>query len=744
MRTVSWILSLKAIWMPDRYDPKLSIRPAGDRKPSERPAGQGSADDPLAELARIVSGRADPAGNPGRTETPGVRVPPASQPQPLPSEADLARDLESELLNELQASFSTIPEVVGRPATPEPPPQQPAPAPPEAAPVMQTDVSEQPPVTPPDAQQASPAVIFPPPTENSIDEEFGYRPPFGDEPHQSEQPPAGAPRAPQRQPGPPRFDQAETGSRISPPPSAPRRESLAARIARAAQGGNSADATSNRREQVDPPMSAAMPPVRSNNRRPADADSRPEGDGAPFRPTLTPNYAESEPVAPPVRAAATRWDPAPEADTQPPIDASRFAPLRRDGLQATGQEPSAEPDALAEELPYANVDETYFDEAYGNQYQETVPGYGDDELPAYTEEDMAALDPPRSRRGPLAIAVLLTVVVFAGAAVILFRGGTDEPPPIVTADTSPTKIAPDDAGASDSEGQAKLIYDRIDPAAEITDSQLVVPGGDAIANIPPIPEDSTNSDVSRVILEGGPGTGASGNGTGPPSSAAEISPDARSTVARSDGQTAAQIGPKRVRTVVVRPDGTIVSSEAVAADEGGTAVAGIPPASETPPAPAADENPLLAETFGVEAIDNPTPAVPAESSASVSVPDIRPPTPTSRPPASPAQPTIVTTPGESSGPIDLTPGTAPTGRGGGFLVQVSSQRSEQVALASFNELQRRYPSILGDREPDIQRADLGERGVYYRVRVGYPTREQAAQMCESLKSAGGDCLLATR
>lgn len=89
------------------------------------------------------------------------------------------------------------------------------------------------------------------------------------------------------------------------------------------------------------------------------------------------------------------------------------------------------------------------------------------------------------------------------------------------------------------------------------------------------------------------------------------------------------------------------------------------------------------------------------------------------------------------------PGTQ-QGLGGGFLVQVSSQRSQETALASFGELQRRYPGILGDRAPNIQRADLGQRGIYYRVRVGYPTREEAVRMCQDLKAAGGDCLLATR
>jgi hypothetical protein len=223
------------------------------------------------------------------------------------------------------------------------------------------------------------------------------------------------------------------------------------------------------------------------------------------------------------------------------------------------------------------------------------------------------------------------------------------------------------------------------------------------------------------------------------------------------GDEPESIGPKKVRTVVVRPDGTIVSS--AASDDGNApALPDIPPASETPPAPAAHENPLLAEDFGSEPASAPppppAPAPPAVQapSASASIPDIPAP-----PPAAPAAPrvqappppTVVATTGSSSGPLDMTPGggaprASTGGSGGGFLVQVSSQRSEETALSTFRELQRRYPGILGDRAPDIQRADLGERGVYFRVRVGYATRDGAVEMCESLKSAGGDCILATR
>jgi hypothetical protein len=118
-----------------------------------------------------------------------------------------------------------------------------------------------------------------------------------------------------------------------------------------------------------------------------------------------------------------------------------------------------------------------------------------------------------------------------------------------------------------------------------------------------------------------------------------------------------------------------------------------------------------------------------------------------RPAAIPSK-VVVAAVAPSGGWTDIEPTSSPqqlaTGTDGAVLVQVSSLRSEEVALATFRELQRLYPSILGDQRPDIQRADLGERGVYYRVRVGYPTRDQAVSMCEDLKAAGGDCLLAAR
>ncbi len=80
---------------------------------------------------------------------------------------------------------------------------------------------------------------------------------------------------------------------------------------------------------------------------------------------------------------------------------------------------------------------------------------------------------------------------------------------------------------------------------------------------------------------------------------------------------------------------------------------------------------------------------------------------------------------------------------GGYVVQVSWQRSEADALATFRSLQAKYPSQLGDREPIVLRADLGPpKGVYYRAIVGpFGTAGDAGQFCSDLQAAGGQCVV---
>lgn len=82
------------------------------------------------------------------------------------------------------------------------------------------------------------------------------------------------------------------------------------------------------------------------------------------------------------------------------------------------------------------------------------------------------------------------------------------------------------------------------------------------------------------------------------------------------------------------------------------------------------------------------------------------------------------------------------GSPGAYTVQVTSQRSEAEAQAAFRSLQAKFPAQLGNQLGNIRRADLGDKGVYYRVQVGpFASADQASELCSSLKSAGGQCVV---
>jgi len=85
---------------------------------------------------------------------------------------------------------------------------------------------------------------------------------------------------------------------------------------------------------------------------------------------------------------------------------------------------------------------------------------------------------------------------------------------------------------------------------------------------------------------------------------------------------------------------------------------------------------------------------------------------------------------------------SPAASAGGYVVQISSQRSEADAQASFRSLQSKFPKELGDREAIVRRADLGPKGVYYRAMVGpFGSAGDADQFCSGLKAAGGQCIV---
>mgnify|MGYP001189150271 CR=1 FL=1 len=80
---------------------------------------------------------------------------------------------------------------------------------------------------------------------------------------------------------------------------------------------------------------------------------------------------------------------------------------------------------------------------------------------------------------------------------------------------------------------------------------------------------------------------------------------------------------------------------------------------------------------------------------------------------------------------------------GRYVVQIASHRREVDALAEFDRLQSQHPNVVGDYQVLIKRADLGERGVYFRLRIGLvATKEEAVRLCAAIKAVGKpDCLI---
>lgn len=77
----------------------------------------------------------------------------------------------------------------------------------------------------------------------------------------------------------------------------------------------------------------------------------------------------------------------------------------------------------------------------------------------------------------------------------------------------------------------------------------------------------------------------------------------------------------------------------------------------------------------------------------------------------------------------------------GWLVQVNSQKSETAAWAAWGELKSKH-KLLSGREAVVQKAEIGEGKIVYRVRIrDLETQKEAKSLCASLKSSGLGCFV---
>jgi len=342
--------------------------------------------------------------------------------------------------------------------------------------------------------------------------------------------------------------------------------------------------------------------------------------------------------------------------------------------------------ALAGEEGYDHGDHSQRHPAYGRQHAEYADEYheeeyGHDDSHEYpTNHDDADDGAPghKRRRGSKVVIVVLGLTVFGSAAAVGYR--------------AIFKAAPS--------GPAPFIRADNSPTK-------VVPAAVADSNAKPangltgdgsreqlVRRDEEPVDVARSYRTA---TGDAGTpGSSPPVS----------TAYPAGGGAAPASDPRRVRTVPIRVDQGAASSDRAA--------------SRPVPAPQSQASPP----------PQPQAPVPPRQAAASPAPNYTP---------SPAPSRLA-----NAAPAALAPEAAPSRAieaGGGFVVQVSAQRSEAEAQAAFRALQTKYP-ILNGRDLFIRRKDLGERGIFFAAQVGpFGVKGDADQLCETLKAAGGACFV---
>lgn len=105
-----------------------------------------------------------------------------------------------------------------------------------------------------------------------------------------------------------------------------------------------------------------------------------------------------------------------------------------------------------------------------------------------------------------------------------------------------------------------------------------------------------------------------------------------------------------------------------------------------------------------------------------------------------AKPATTTTPANAVKPAPVAP--AGDALSGTHLVQVGAFRSQGEADGQWTKMQGKLGSFLDGKVKDVEVADLGAKGVYYRLRVGpFASADAAKTYCEGLKERGADCLI---
>jgi cell division protein FtsN len=385
--------------------------------------------------------------------------------------------------------------------------------------------------------------------------------------------------------------------------------------------------------------------------------------------------------------------PNPDPYQAPVGQQSHYDPQQPYGGQAYGDQNYTDPHYQGGNYPQGGYDQPAYDQA---AYGQAVPayltgdGHGAHDHDQGHEDDYEDTSSGYGRGGLFTVIAIVCLAAVGTAGAFAYRSVFSRPssPPVILADTNPVKVPP---AASENANRP----DRGDAGQ----GERMVSHEERPMNV----QGSTGG-IPRVIMP-----------TDNQSSQPSLPPNA-SALAPVSAPAAGPSEPRRVRTVVIKPE---------------------QPATD-PRVAINAATPVVARTVGPR--PQPAPTAPANSQEDPPLslaPDGAP------PPQGPAHMKLSSTssPSAAASPAPTATASPAATAGGSFFVQLSAQKSEEDAQSTFRALQAKFSAQLSGRQPTIRRKDL-EKGVFYGVQVGpFASREEAVQLCESLKSAGGACMI---
>jgi hypothetical protein len=79
---------------------------------------------------------------------------------------------------------------------------------------------------------------------------------------------------------------------------------------------------------------------------------------------------------------------------------------------------------------------------------------------------------------------------------------------------------------------------------------------------------------------------------------------------------------------------------------------------------------------------------------------------------------------------------------GSYYAQLASVQTRVQAEDTWKALQQKFPGDLSTKSFRVEEADLGERGIYYRIQAGPFEMSEARKLCDSIEAKKpGGCLV---